>query len=382
MLSSDRILTTHTGSLPRPDDLDRLIFDLDAGHAVDTQVFERRVQEVVSDVVRRQADAGLDFVNDGEVRRISYAAYVKDRLDGFHGPTQLPMLSREFAEFPEVMQPAVESTSFAHMRLPSCNSPISLRDANVVRRDIQLLKIAGRDTGADRLFMTAASPGVISAYFRNDYYSTDEAYLFALADAMKSEYDAIAAAGIVLQLDCPDLAMTRASGSNADLTDDEFRDQARLHVAALNHAVRDIPPSGMRLHVCWGNAERPHIYDIPLASIIDIVLAARPSAISFEAANPRHEHEWQLWRDIDLPDGKLLIPGVLDSTTNFVEHPELVAQRIVRFAEAVGRQSVIAGVDCGFGSLAGHYAVKPRVTWLKLEALVEGARLASERLYR
>jgi 5-methyltetrahydropteroyltriglutamate--homocysteine methyltransferase len=250
-----------------------------------------------------------------------------------------------------------------------------------VHKDIDNLKSAVKDAEPADVFMTAASPGVIAAFLANNYYPTDEEYIFALADAMKPEYDAIAAAGIVLQVDCPDLAMTRAMLGNDTLTDEEFRDQIRMHVRALNHALRDIPPEQMRMHLCWGNGEWPHVTDIALASIIDIALEARPTGLVFEAANPRHEHEWRIWKDVRLPDGKVLIPGVLDTTTNFVEHPELVAQRIIRLAQLVGRENVIAGTDCGFGTFAGFYTVKPRVTWLKLASMAAGAQIASDYLW-
>ena len=262
-----------------------------------------------------------------------------------------------------------------------CTGPIHRRDPDAVATDIDNLTAAIGERQPVEAFLTAASPGVIGAFLANSYYPDEESYLFALAEAMKPEYEAIAGAGFVLQLDCPDLAAFRATGANADRTDEQYRDQIRLHVRALNHAVRDIPPERMRMHVCWGNGEYPHIYDIALSKIKDILLTARPAGLLVEAANPRHEHEWTQWRDIELPDGKVLIPGVIDTTTNFVEHPELVAQRIVRFAELVGRDNVIAGCDCGFGTFTGIYSVDPKVTWLKLAALAEGARLASERLW-
>jgi 5-methyltetrahydropteroyltriglutamate--homocysteine methyltransferase len=292
------------------------------------------------------------------------------------------MMIAEMIEYPEVFASlAGDQAAGRAMNQPACNGPVSLRDPDAVHKDIANLKAAVKDAEPADVFMTAASPGVIAAFLANDYYPSDEEYIFALADAMKAEYDAIAAAGIVLQLDCPDLAMTRAMLGNDMLTEAEFRDQIRMHVRALNHAVRDIPPEQMRMHLCWGNGEWPHITDIPLASIIDVALEARPAGLVFEAANPRHEHEWTVWKDIRLPEGKVLVPGVLDTTTNFVEHPELVAQRIVRFAELVGRENVIAGTDCGFGTFAGFYSVKPRITWLKLAAMAEGAQIASDHLW-
>jgi 5-methyltetrahydropteroyltriglutamate--homocysteine methyltransferase len=380
--SSDRILTTHTGSLPRPEDLDQLIADKDTGAAVDAGAFDKRVASAVTDVVASQLSVGVSVVSDGEMGKSGYSTYVKDRLNGFGG-TGRPLAVSEMIEYPEVFEQIAGDEAVGRvMNQPACDGPVSLRDPDAVHKDIDNLKAAVKDAEPADVFMTAASPGVIAAFLSNAYYPTDEEYIFALADAMKPEYDAIAAAGIVLQVDCPDLAMTRAMLGNDVLTDDEFRDQIRMHVRALNHALRDIPPEQMRMHVCWGNGEWPHITDIPLAAIIDIVLEARPTGLVFEAANPRHEHEWKVWKDIRLPEGKVLVPGILDTTTNFVEHPELVAERIIRFAQIVGRENVIAGTDCGFGTFAGFYTVKPRITWLKLASLAEGAQIASDYLWK
>jgi len=380
--SRDRILTTHTGSLPRPADLDQLIADREAGEKVDEAAFEKRVELAVADVVASQLAVGVSVISDGEAGKPGYSTYVKDRLTGFEG-TGRPLTSVEGIEFPELTPTTVSGAPLLRsMNVPACNGPIALRDTEAVHRDIDNLKASVQDAEPADVFMTAASPGVIATFLANDYYDTDEEYLYALADAMKPEYDAIAAAGLVLQVDCPDLAMTRAMLGNDMLTDEEFRDQIRLHVRALNHALRDIPPEQMRMHLCWGNSERPHITDIPMASIVDVVLEARPAGLSFEAANPRHAHEWKVWRDVRLPDGKVLIPGVIDSTMNFVEHPELVAQRIITFAEVAGKENIIAGTDCGFGTFAGYYAVKPRITWLKLASMAEGAELASRYLWK
>jgi 5-methyltetrahydropteroyltriglutamate--homocysteine methyltransferase len=378
--STDRILTTHTGSLPRPADLDQLIAEREAGTLVDAGAFDKRVSEAVGDVVVSQLAAGVTVVSDGEMGKVGYSTYVKDRLTGFGG-TGRPITSVEGLEYPE-LSPATASGGalIPAMNLPACDGPVTLADPEAVHKDIANLKASVQDAEPADVFMSAASPGVIATFMANDYYPAEEDYLFALADAMKPEYDAIAAAGIVLQLDCPDLAMTRSMLGNERLTDRQFRDKIRTHVRALNHAVRDIPPEQMRMHLCWGNVERPHITDVPMASIVDVVLEARPAGLSFEAANPRHEHEWTVWQDVRLPDGKVLIPGVIDSTTNFVEHPELVAQRITRFAKLVGVQNVIAGTDCGFGTFSGFYTVKPRITWLKLAAMAEGAAIASRLL--
>jgi len=379
--STERILTTHTGSLPRPVDLDQMLFDREDGKPVDSGALEGRVRSAVAEIVTKQLDAGVDIVNDGEVGKFGYSTYVKERLTGFGGQAT-PLVSREMVEFPEVVQRALNTPAMSHMKTPACNGPVSVRDREAVQKDIANLKRAVEGRQPTDVFISAASPGVIATFLGNTYYPTHEAYLSALADAMKPEYDAIVDAGFVLQVDCPDLAMTRPMGDNADLTTEQFRDKIRLHVRALNHAVRDIAPDQMRLHLCWGNGELPHIYDIPLKDILDIVFEARPAAISFEAANPRHEHEWSLFEEVKLPDGKVLIPGVLDSTTNYVEHPELVAQRIIRYANLVGRENVIAGTDCGFGTFAGYYPVDPKVTWLKFQAMAEGARMASERLWQ
>ena len=379
--STEHILTTHTGSLPRPAELDQMLFDREEGNPVDGGAFAERVRSAVNEVIDRQLDARVDVVNDGEVGKIGYSTYVKDRLTGFEGEAA-PLVMREMTEFPEIFQRLFDNPALQHMKLPSCNGPIAVRDREAVQTDIANLQQAVERRKPADVFMSAASPGVIATFLGNSYYPSHEAYLHALADAMKPEYDAIVQAGMVLQVDCPDLAMSRPMGDNANLTTEQFREKIRLHVEALNHALRDIPPDMMRLHLCWGNGEMPHIYDIPLADIIDIVLDARPAAISFEAANPRHEHEWTLFKDVKLPEGKVLIPGVLDSTTNFVEHPELVAQRIVRYADLVGRENVIAGTDCGFGTFAGLYTVDPKVTWLKFQAMADGARIASEQLWK
>ncbi|MBJ7599483.1 cobalamin-independent methionine synthase II family protein [Candidatus Nephthysia bennettiae] len=378
--SRKRILTTHTGSLPRPPDLDQMLFDQERGRPVAASVVESRVREVVVETVGRQLDGGLDVVNDGEAGKIGFFNYVKERLTGFEGET-IALEPAEMVEFPEVFERLREEPAYANLKLPSCNGPIEVRDTSAVLTDIANLKAALTGREPVEAFMNAASPGLIADTLGNTYYPDHEAYLYALADAMRYEYDAIVGAGFVLQVDSPDLAAFRAVGDNADLSEEEFRERVRLHVDALNHALRDLPPDRMRLHFCWGNTELPHLADIPLERIVDIVLEARPAGLSFAAANPRHEHEWRIWDSVELPEGKVLIPGVVDTTTNYVEHPELVAQRIVRYAKTVGKEHVIAGTDCGFGSLAGLYPVAPKVAWLKLRAMAEGARIASEQLW-
>ena len=373
--SVEHILTTHTGSLPRPPALTQALQRRDRGEPEGAGL-EQQVRDAVADVVQHQADAGVSVVNDGEASKIGYSTYVKERLEGFGGEGGLPGLPADLTEFPGYMQRIMGGLDF---ELPACVGPVSYRDLDAVRTDISNLKAAVADAEVEDAFMTAASPGVISVFLQNQHYPSHEEYIAALADVMKAEYDEIHGAGLVLQLDCPDLAMTRHMRRDESLED--FRRRAKLHVEAINHATRDIPGDEMRMHLCWGNYEGPHNHDVPLREIIDVVFEARPAAISFEAANPRHEHEWTVFEDVKLPDGKALIPGVLDSTTNYVEHPELVAQRIIRYAQLVGRENVIAGSDCGFATFASFLAVDPAITWAKLGAMAEGARLASAQLW-
>jgi 5-methyltetrahydropteroyltriglutamate--homocysteine methyltransferase len=373
--STDHILTTHTGSLPRSAALVAGLQRRDRGES-DGADLDGLVREAVVDVVGRQAQAGVSVVNDGEASKIGYATYVKERLDGFGGEGGLSGMPADLAEFPEYMERVMGGLDFA---MPACVGPVSYRGLEAVRADIANLKAAVADAQVEEVFMTAASPGVIAVFLQNQHYPTHDEYIGALAEAMKAEYDEIHEAGLVLQLDCPDLAMTRHIRSDESL--EEFRRRARVHVEAINHATRDIPEDDMRIHLCWGNYEGPHHHDMPLREIIDIVLEARPAAISFEAANPRHEHEWKVFEEVELPDGKALVPGVLDSTTNYIEHPELVAQRLVRFAQIVGRENVIAGTDCGFATFANHVPVDPGITWAKLRAMSDGAQLASAELW-
>ena len=363
--STDRILTTHTGSLPRPASLTDLT-DLEA------------VRAAVEETVRRQRQAGIDIVNDGEVSKPSYATYVTERLSGFDGEPIPPQWSgREMEDFPEYYERLRAQFEGGIPATPSCTGPVAYTGRAKLEADIANLRASAGDA---EVFMSAASPGIIAGYMpRNEYYPSDEAYIFALADAMKEEYDAICQAGIVLQLDCPDLSGPGMDDPLADIG--EFRKQVAMRLEAIDHATRDVPPDRMRMHLCWGNGEGPHHTDVPLAEFIDLVLGARPGAISFEGANPRHEHEWAVFKDVALPEGKIIIPGVLDSTTNFIEHPELVAQRLERYAEVVGKTNVIAGTDCGFATIADIAIVDPKIAWAKLAAMTEGARLASDRLW-
>ena len=377
--SVERILTTHTGSLPRPPDLIRTMFAREEGVPVDGPALAARIRTAVAEVVGKQIDAGIAVVNDGEVSKPSYATYVKDRLNGFGGTSQA-LQYRDLVDFPEMASRVFGDPGRSRRKTPACTGPISVRDPGAAQTDVDNLKAATAKVAVEDVFISAASPGVISLFFRDDHYGSHEAYLFAIADAMRHEYETVARAGFILQLDCPDLAMGRHI-QFAGLGLEDFRKMARLHIAALDRAVAGIPPGQLRMHLCWGNYEGPHHYDVPLADIIDLVLAARPTAISFEAANPRHGHEWAVFERVRVPADKIIIPGVIESKTNYIEHPELVAQRIVRYARLVGREQVIAGTDCGFGTWVGQAAVDPGVVWAKMRSLAEGARLASRELW-
>jgi 5-methyltetrahydropteroyltriglutamate--homocysteine methyltransferase len=377
--STERFLTTHTGSLPRPPDLIRTMFAKEEGVPVDTGALAAQIREAVADIVGKQVKAGVDIVNDGEMSKPSYATYVKDRLNGFGG-TGNTFKYQDLNDFPVLANKVFGDPGRSRRKTPGCNAPISLRDSTAAKTDAENLRAAMKNTTATRGFMSAASPGVISLFFRDDHYGSREKYLAAIAEAMREEYRAIVEAGFVLQIDCPDLAMGRHI-QFADASLDEFRREAALNIEALNHALEGLPPEQMRLHLCWGNYEGPHHYDIALADIIDVVFKARPAGLSFEAANPRHAHEWAVFESVKLPDGKVLIPGVLESKTNFIEHPELVAQRIGNFAKLVGRENVIAGTDCGYGTWVGQAAVDPDVVWAKMAAMAEGARIATKNFW-
>ncbi len=377
--SVDRFLTTHTGSLPRPPDLVEMMFAKEEGVPVEPAALARRIRESVAEVVEKQIACGVDIVNDGELSKPSYATYIKDRLDGFGG-TGNTFVYQDLVGFPDLARRVFGDPGRSRRKSPACNAPIQVRDATAVRKDIENLKAAVAGTPATEVFVSAASPGVVSLFFRNDFYPSEEAYLYAIADAMRTEYAALLEAGFILQIDCPDLAMGRHI-QYADLDLKEFRKRARLHVEALNHALGNARPEQLRLHLCWGNYEGPHHCDVPLEDILDIVFLARPSGIALEAANPRHAHEWQLFERLELPEGKVLIPGVIESKANFIEHPELIAQRISRYANLVGRENVIAGSDCGYGTWVGQAAVDPAVVWEKLRAMAEGARIASARFW-
>jgi 5-methyltetrahydropteroyltriglutamate--homocysteine methyltransferase len=376
--SVERILTTHTGSLPRPEDLTQALLARDRGET-DDAALEARARAAVAEIVRRQVVAGVAVVNDGEQGKSSYATYVKDRLTGFAGPGEPPTGRRvppDVAEFPGLVEARRRRGGSIDAARPSCTGPIRYQGEAALARDVASLQAALAATPATAAFMTAASPGVVAYFMSNEHYPSEEAYVDAVADAMRAEYEAIVAAGFILQLDCPDLG-----AGSAGLGREANRRRMEHRVAALNRAVANIPAEQMRMHICWGNYEGPHHHDTPLEDLLDVLWTARPAGLSFEAANPRHAHEWQLFETVRLPEGKVLIPGVLDSTTNYVEHPDLVAQRIVQYARLVGRENVVAGSDCGFATWAGPQKVDPGVVWMKFEALTEGARRASRILW-
>ena len=375
-----KILTSHVGSLPRTQDVVDLIFARENEHPFDQAEFDRTMADACDETVRRQVEAGIDIVSDGETSKISYATYVKDRYTGFSGdsPRNAP---GDLKLFPGFLKRLADDGGTPQYARPMCTGPVESKGQDELLADITNLKSGIESHGAKRGFMNAASPGVISLFLQNNYYANREDYLAALADAMKAEYETIVDAGLDLQLDCPDLALSRHM-LFGELSDDEFVKIAALHVEALNHALRDINPEHVRVHICWGNYEGPHICDIDMDKVFSTLMNTRARYILFETSNPRHAHEWTVFRDrkTEIPDDKVLVPGVVDSTTNFVEHPELVAQRIERFAHIVGADRVIAGSDCGFGTFAGFGAVDPDIAYAKLASLAEGAALASSRL--
>lgn len=368
------IATTHVGSLPRSQKVVDFIFAREHGKPYDAAAFDAAMTEAVNETVRRQVEAGIDIVSDGETSKISYATYVKDRYEGFDGdtPRNAPADLKMFPTFLERLKDDGGTPTYSR---PQCVGPVRSKGQGELEKDIANLKAAMAEHGADRGFMNAASPGVIALFLPNAHYKTRDAYLAALADAMRDEYRTIVESGLDLQLDCPDLALSRHM-LFPDLSDAAFVKIADAHVAALNHALEGIPQDKVRIHICWGNYEGPHVCDIPMAQMFDTLMAARARYVLFETSNPRHGHEWTVFRDrkADIPDDRVLVPGVVDTTTNFVEHPDLVAQRIDRFVDIVGADRVIAGSDCGFGTFAGFGAVDPEIAYAKLATLSEGAR--------
>ncbi len=383
-LSTDRILTTHTGSLPRPQSLIDVVLRKERGEAIDAAAFEAQTAKAVEDIVAQQVAAGIDIVSDGEMSKPSYTTYIRHRVEGI-GPDPRAaekgidiMVGRDLLAHPDF---ASRRRNFDNMPFPGCIAPLRYKDREPLQRDLaHLAAAAGKAKPAD-VFMTAPSPGILTRFIINLHYPTEDAYVAALADTLKTEYRAIVEAGFILQIDAPDLGSAR-NNQYRHLSDDQFRRIAERNIAALNAATEGLPADKMRLHICWGNYEGPHSFDLPLLKIIDLAFKGRPQAISIEAANPRHDHEWEDLATIKIPDDKVLIPGVIDSTTNFIEHPKLVAQRIGRYAGLVGRERVIAGVDCGFGTaVRTDPIVADSIVWAKLKALSEGAEIASKKLW-
>ena len=378
-MSFERVRTTHVGSLPRPQGVVRQVFAQDRGEEIDAAEFDRVVGAAVRDVVRTQVEAGVDVVSDGEMSKIGYATYIRHRLSGFElgeVPRATPADLDAYPRFRDRL--AAEGATAKYLR-PICRGPIAYENREPLERDLQRFRAAREAEHADGAFMNAPSPGIIALFQPNEFYPSTGDYLRAIAEAMKTEYEHIAESGILLQVDAPDLAMGRHI-MYRDRSDEEFVAAAEAHIEALNQALRDVPSDRVRLHVCWGNYEGPHHLDIGVEKVIHLILEAKPSTILFEAANPRHAHEWTVWRDASIPEDKVLVPGVVDTTTNFIEHPELIAERILRFADVVGRERVQAGTDCGFGTWAGFGPIDPDICWAKLRSLAEGAALASKRL--
>jgi 5-methyltetrahydropteroyltriglutamate--homocysteine methyltransferase len=384
-LSTDRILTTHTGSLPRPAALIDLIVAREKGEPVAAAAFEAQTAKAVNAVVAQQVAAGVDVVSDGEMSKPSETQYIRHRVTGIAPDPRAAekgrdiMIGRDSLDHPDF---AARRAPFGAVPFPGCVGELRYRDRSGLDRDLAHLAAAADKAKPTEVFMTAPSPGILTRFIINLHYPSEEAYVEALADVLKTEYQAIVQAGFILQIDAPDLGSAR-NNQYRHLTDDEFRKIAARNITAVNAATEGLPADRMRLHICWGNYEGPHTHDLPLLKIIDIAFRARPQAICIEAANPRHDHEWEDLKEIAIPDDKVLIPGVIDSTTNFVEHPRLVAQRIGRYADIVGRERVIAGVDCGFGTSVrqGEPMVADSIVWAKLAALAEGARIASKKLW-
>jgi 5-methyltetrahydropteroyltriglutamate--homocysteine methyltransferase len=383
--STDRILTTHTGSLPRPKSLIDLVLQRERGESVGDATFEAETSKAVDEIVAQQTSAGLDIVSDGEMSKPSYTTYIRHRVSGIEPDPRAAekgrdiMVGRDLLAHPDF---ASSRRNFSALPFPGCVGPLRYKDRSGLDRDLAHLKAAAAKSKPTDVFMTAPSPGILTRFIINLHYPNEDAYVEALADMMKTEYRAIVEAGFVLQIDAPDLGSAR-NNQYRHLSDDEFRNNiAERNVAAINAATEGLPADRMRLHICWGNYEGPHSFDLPLAKIIDIAFKARPQALSIEAANPRHDHEWEDLKELDIPDDRIVIPGVIDSTTNFIEHPRLVAQRIGRYADIVGRERVIAGVDCGFGTaVRSDPIVADSIVWAKLRALSDGAAIASKRLW-
>jgi 5-methyltetrahydropteroyltriglutamate--homocysteine methyltransferase len=384
MKNTNRILTTLVGSLPRPEAVVEQLFAQDSGLNYNEQQFDKLMKAEVLNVVTKQKDSGVDVVSDGEMSKISYATYIRHRLTGFEIGEMPRATPKDLDDFPDFKERLAKLGATPKYHRPICTGPIAVKDLSGLHKDIDNLKAACQESGVERGFMNSASPGVIAVFQPNQYYANHEKYLSALADAMAAEYEAIVASGLELQIDAPDLAMGRHIRFR-DASDTEFMTAAEQQVEALNHALRNVPAERVRMHICWGNYEGPHHHDIELKRIIGLVCKAKPATILFEGANPRHAHEWEVWADTQkkglLPDNKILCPGVLDSVNNFIEHPRLIAQRLLTYANIVGRERVMAGTDCGFGTFAGYGAIHPSIGFAKLKSMAEGAAMASKDLW-
>lgn len=374
------IASTHTGSLPRPDELITWMWAVGDGIPVDKVTLDERISAAVTEMVTRQRDAGVTVINDGEMSKPSYATYVKDRLSGFEGESIQSYFFQDLVDYPRSAERVAENPGRRKRSAPACTGPIGVTDPDAAVRDMDDLSRAAREAGAERIFSSAASPGVISLFFGNEYYPSHEEYVFAIAEAMRHEYEAIAAAGATVQLDCPDLAMGRHSAyAHMDL--EEFRRTIEINLAALDHAVRNIPSEQLRMHLCWGNYPGPHHHDVPIEHIIDLVWKAKPQTVLFEGANPRHAHEWAVLAELGVPSHKVICPGVIEPQSNYIEHPELVAQRIQRWGQVVDPERLMAGVDCGFSVHVGIQNIDPDVVWGKLSSLSQGCEIAASRLF-
>jgi 5-methyltetrahydropteroyltriglutamate--homocysteine methyltransferase len=377
--SSERILVTHVGSLPRSQAVTDVLFARDRGEALDADAANSIIASAVREVVSRQVEAGVDVVSDGEMSKITYATYIKDRLTGFAGDTPREP-GQDLVEFPRILKRLAETGATAKYQRPRCVGEIRVRSLEPARTDVQNMRAATAAAGPSEGFLNAASPGVIALFQPNDHYKSQDDYLEAVAEGMRAEYELIAGSGLLVQIDAPDLAMGRHT-MYRDRSVEEFLNRAARHVEVLNHALRNVAPDRVRMHVCWGNYEGPHHHDVPLERLLPVIVRARIGGLLIEGANPRHAHEWAVFRDVRVPDDWIVIPGVISSTTNYIEHPQLVAERIGRYADLLGRERVIAGSDCGFGTFAGFGPVDPDVTYLKLRSLAEGAAIASRRLW-
>ena len=376
-----RILTTHAGSLPQPDDLKRAHAAKEGGEVCDPDIFAARVRSAVADVVRKQIDCGLDIINDGEIGKSNFSRYARERLSGFVEREARPeerastIFARDMADFSDYFRKRLGAVRGENVKRVFCNGPIKYVGHGALQREIEDLKSALRGVHYEEAFLPAIAPGTIEHWMKNDYYPNDEAYLFAIAEAMQEEYKSITDAGFLLQIDDPDLL--DGWQFNPHMTVSEYRKYAELRVDALNYGLKVVPLDKVRFHTCWGSYHGPHKYDIPLRDIVDLILKVRANAYSIEASNPRHEHEWRVWDEVKLPEGKILVPGVVGHATDIVEHPQLIADRLVRYAKLVGRENVMAGTDCGLGPRVGD----PEIAWAKFEAMAEGARLATQQLW-